>query len=89
LTEQEVKTYKTSEVLKETGLSMRQLDYWCTKGYVWPSLNDSRGSGDPRAFSQEDVDRILKIKAYIDEGFTVKAAAHKAQRDMEDREGNG
>lgn len=72
----------TPEVVAATGLSFRQVDYWCRVGLISPSARPARGSGDPasrgRLWSAEDVARLCRVRELIDEGYRPRAAIEKA-----------
>ncbi|GEL14296.1 MerR family transcriptional regulator [Pediococcus cellicola] len=54
-------------VMKLTDLSARQIRYYETQALVKPVRNE----GNRRQFSLIDVDRLLEIKNYLDEGFNI------------------
>lgn len=54
-------------VMKLTALSARQIRYYETQGLIKPARN----VGNRRQFSLIDVDRLLEIKDYLDEGFNM------------------
>lgn len=54
-------------VMKLTTLSARQIRYYETQGLIKPVRNE----GNRRQFSLIDVDRLLDIKGYLDEGFNM------------------
>ncbi|WP_395387125.1 MerR family transcriptional regulator [Pediococcus parvulus] len=54
-------------VMKLTTLSARQIRYYETQGLIKPARNE----GNRRQFSLIDVDRLLDIKGYLDEGFNM------------------
>lgn len=47
--------YSSSEVCRFTGVSYRQLDHWCRRGYIEPSIEECRGSGSQRRWSELDL----------------------------------
>lgn len=53
----------TNDVARATGLSFRQVDYWCTNGVITPT-RPSSGSGRPRGFSPAEVD-CLRLLALV------------------------
>lgn len=47
--------YTSQQIVEETGLSYRQVDYWCRKGYFGEHhQNDHTGSGNRREFTAEE-----------------------------------
>jgi DNA-binding transcriptional MerR regulator len=63
----------TTEVVRETGVSVRQLHYWEYQGYITPSLQRGRTSGVPHQWSDEDVRQIKLAKKLVDYGFMPSA----------------
>lgn len=55
-------------VMKLTDLTARQIRYYEQQKLVHPE----RTSTNRRMYSLNDVDRLLEIKDYIDEGLTIK-----------------
>lgn len=58
--------HTVTEVLKRTGISYRQLDYWCRIGVVRPTIG-ANGSGSKRIFSDEDIKDIELLGLLSDE----------------------
>ncbi|WP_047985207.1 MerR family transcriptional regulator [Ornithinibacillus californiensis] len=54
-------------VMKLTELTARQIRYYEEQGLV----NPERTSGNQRLFSFNDVDRLLEIKNYLDNGLNI------------------
>lgn len=54
-------------VIKLTELTARQIRYYEEQGLV----NPERTSGNQRLFSFNDVDRLLEIKNYLDNGLNL------------------
>jgi DNA-binding transcriptional MerR regulator len=50
--------FSTSQTVRLTGLSTRQLDHWDRKGFIKPSLEAARGYGSKRRYSFADVVRL-------------------------------
>ena len=67
-------------VAKSTGLSVRQIRHWSDKGYVTPSISQC-GDICYRLYGGEDVNRLERIKAYLDEGYTLKASVEKVRKE--------
>src|SRR5262245_46782251 len=51
----------SGEVLALSGVTARQLDYWCRTGVIDP-LNEGRGSGIWRWFSRREVSCVLAVR---------------------------
>lgn len=75
--------------MKLTSLTARQIRYYESQGLVLPQRND----GNRRMYSLNDIDRLLEIKDYLDDGVNVagikaiyeqqaaREAARKAKQD--------
>lgn len=63
-----------SQVCEELGLSYRQLDYWCRKGWLGPDVVAS-GSGFPRCFTDQHLARGHVIVEALAEIRTILEAA--------------
>jgi DNA-binding transcriptional MerR regulator len=55
-------TFTSHEVCRLTGCTYRQLDYWVRTGLVFPSVVEARGSGSRRIFSDDDMERVKRIR---------------------------
>jgi MerR family glutamine synthetase transcriptional repressor len=59
--------FPISIVMKLTDLSARQIRYYEEQGLIKPARN----KGNQRIFSLNDIDRLLEIKEYIDQGVNI------------------
>lgn len=66
------------EPLKAIGLTYRQVDYWCRRGYLRPS-GDGDGSGNPRWWSPDEIAVALRMADLIAEGYRHEVAATRAR----------
>jgi len=66
-------TYTSTEVVRATGVSYRQLDYWCSSGLIVPSVRKGYGSGSPRLFSEDDLATVRLIKVLLKVGISLRA----------------
>ena len=57
--------------------TVKMLRYWEEKGYITPERIYS-GSRGYRYYSHDDVQKTTRIKQYIDQGYTLQAAAQMA-----------
>ena len=57
--------------------TVKMLRYWEEKGYITPERVYSVSRGY-RYYSHDDVQKITRIKNYIDQGYTLKASARMA-----------
>jgi hypothetical protein len=70
-----MKTYSSQEVCKQAGITYRQLEFWCIKGYLTP-LDGRKGSGVPFTFDGEQLRRAYWLAALVRCGVGVKQAAN-------------
>ncbi|KRM07624.1 MAG: MerR family transcriptional regulator [Liquorilactobacillus ghanensis] len=59
-------------VMKLTKLSARQIRYYEEQQLVTPKRNE----GNRRMYSLNDIDRLLEIKDYLDEGINMAGIKH-------------
>lgn len=64
--------FRTKEVVRLTGLSQRQLDYWDRTGMFKPSLAEAEGRGSARFYSFTDVVKLRLVKKLLDAGLPAK-----------------
>ena len=67
-------------VMKLTDLTARQIRYYEDQGLITPE----RTSGNRRMFSLNDMDRLLEIKDFLDEGLNI-AAIKREYADRQDK----
>lgn len=67
------------EVASITGVSQRQIRYWETKGIINSCVDDISGSN--KKYDYPNIEKIVLIKDFLDQGFTLEAAAKR----LEDR----
>ena len=53
---------------RKTGLSSRQIRYYDEMNLIFPE----RSSGNQRLFSNEDIEKLKKIRQLIDKGFNIQ-----------------
>ena len=59
-------------VMKLTDLTARQIRYYEDQGLIQPE----RTAGNRRMYSLNDMDWILYIKDFLNEGFNIEAIKH-------------
>lgn len=64
--------YTAPEVVRMTGASYRQLDYWDRTGLVEPA-QAAQGSGSQRRYSAADVVRLRVIVLLLGAGLSLQA----------------
>lgn len=69
---------RSNQVVRETGFSLRQLQWLDEKGIVSPSIDRTR-----RNYSPEDLRRLQIIKAVREKGFSL-AFATRVMRAVEE-----
>lgn len=62
-------TISSKELCKLTGATYRQIDYWCSRGYIHPAHGGTPGSGNKRRFSKAHIDRV-KLVVKISKAFS-------------------
>lgn len=67
-------------VMKLTDLTARQIRYYEDQGLI----TSERTSGNRRMFSLNDMDRLLEIKDFLDEGLNI-AAIKREYADRQDK----
>lgn len=67
-----------AELRALTGISYRQLDWWCTKGYLKPE-QESTGPGSRRTFGADEVAVACRMVQMVESGVTPKLAAVAAR----------
>jgi DNA-binding transcriptional MerR regulator len=72
------KTYSIGDASKITGVSQRKLRSWEGKHIPKPERIVC-GDRAYRRYNNREIEIIRKIKKYQDQGFTLSAAAKKAQ----------
>ncbi|MFC6180631.1 MerR family transcriptional regulator [Lactiplantibacillus daowaiensis] len=71
-------TVGISDLAKTTGVSQTQLRYWEQKGYIHSAKATEKNT--THRFSYGTLMRVHFIKAMLDEGFTLAAAAQMASQ---------
>ncbi|WP_283678231.1 MerR family transcriptional regulator [Lentilactobacillus sp. Marseille-Q4993] len=68
-------------VMKLTDLSARQIRYYEQQELIKPERNE----GNRRMYSLKDIDRLLEIKDYLDEGLNISGIkeVYKKQNQIE------
>jgi hypothetical protein len=63
------------DLCRDADISYRQLDHWCTKGYLVPAGRDRNpGTGQSREFPWEMVKKARLMSCLIKLGFEVQLA---------------
>lgn len=79
------RTYKIGDVCKLADVQPYVLRYWETE---FPALAPSKGGGGQRAYTQREVDVVMRIKQLLySEGFTIAGAKKKLESELNAPEG--
>ena len=78
--------YSIGDAAEICGVSAKQLRQWEEKGFIPAAERVRCGDRSYRYYDYRLIDIIRRIKAYLDQGYTLKTAAQKAAAD--DRRGN-
>jgi len=70
-------TYSTGDVANMTGITRKRIRSWESRSYIPEADRVVSGSRAYRRFTQEKIELIFTIKALLDEGYTLSAAAEK------------
>lgn len=74
-------TYSVGDVAKQTGVSLKQLRSWGGK-YIQEPERIVCGERAYRRYTQEQIDLIVGIKKYQEQGFILSVAAKKAGEEI-------
>ncbi|ODS50307.1 MAG: MerR family transcriptional regulator, glutamine synthetase repressor [Halanaerobium sp. 4-GBenrich] len=72
------KNITMKEAKEKTGLSSRQIRYYDQQDLVFPG----RSRGNQRLFSENDIERLLKIKDLITAGNSIETVRSKLFIDL-------
>src|SRR3990167_1492821 len=64
--------YNTNTIIKITGLTQRQVDYWDRTHFIKPSVKEASGYGTARLYSFVDLVQIKVAKTLIDKGVSLQ-----------------
>ncbi len=73
----------SSGLMKQTGLTFRQVDHWCRQGYLKPLNREVESQGFRREFPSSELRVALMMRDLMACGFSVAAAAKLARGDKE------
>ena len=69
----------SGRALLTAGLTYRQVDYWCRKGYLRPECYPTPGTGQRRTFTPGEIAVATRIARLVAAGLAVKTAARVAR----------
>ena len=64
--------FNTKTVMKVTGLSMRQIDYWDRTHFIKPSVSEASGYGSVRLYSFSDLIQMKVAGTLLDKGISLQ-----------------
>ncbi|MEW6290968.1 MAG: MerR family transcriptional regulator [Thermodesulfobacteriota bacterium] len=76
------KPVSIGEAARATGVTVKQIRHWHEQGYIPAPERIVCGERSYRYFNDNDLKIISRIKAYLDQGYTVKTAAEKTKNDF-------
>ena len=65
-------SFNTNTVVKLTGLTPRQIDYWDRTHFIKPSVKEAAGYGTGRLYSFEDIVQLKVARTLIDKGVSLQ-----------------
>ena len=71
--------YSIGDTAKISGATKKQIRNWEASGHIPKADRVQYGDRAYRRFSLKQVELISKIKGFLDEGYTLPAAAEKAK----------
>ena len=74
------KFYTPAEIKELVNISSRRLYYWELRGAIKPK-QITLGSREFRRYSEKDMEKLKKIKHYLDEGFILDKAFEKTEKE--------
>lgn len=80
-----MKKYFIGDVSEMTGVTRRQLRLWQDRGYISQPERVVCGEKKYRQYDMDRIDQIRRVKKYVDEGYTLKVSARKAQAEKSER----
>ena len=72
-----METLSIKDASKLTGFSQKQLRNFEERGYMNPTDKITCGSISYRRYTKENIEELLALKTFIDEGFTLITAVAK------------
>jgi hypothetical protein len=68
-------SYLSSDVCKLTGATYRQLDHWTTHKWITPTIGPTKGSGNFRRWSDDDLVHVAVMVRLVSTGIPPALAA--------------
>ena len=75
------KSYSIGDVAKITGITEKQLRFWEEKAYIPEPERVNCGDRSYRRYSEEQIEFLKAVKAYLDYGYQLRRAIQLAKMD--------
>ena len=72
------------QAARRAGVTTRQLDHWCRRGWISPRTQQPIGHGIVREFTRDEVTRIKHLAALVNAGMRPELAAAALDRAVDD-----
>ena len=82
MTDFKSKKISIGQAARLCGITVKQIRHWENRNYIPTATRIICGQRAFRYFSESDLEIIRKIKSYLDAGYTLPAAAQKANDEM-------
>lgn len=76
---QDQKTFGSMDLCELTGMTYRQLDYWCRTGLIEASIYSPPTSGKSRVFSEDDLWFASIVKKMLNIGISLQRIREAAE----------
>ena len=73
------KTYTIKEAARVSGVSEKKIRHWESKKYIPEAQRIICGERTFRQYTERDFILLTRIREYLDDGYTLVAAAEKAR----------
>lgn len=81
------KIFSIGEAARKCGVTTKQIRHWEEKGYIPSPERVVCGKRSYRKYGEDDLEIIKRIARYLNDGYTLPAAAKKAAADIEENGG--
>jgi DNA-binding transcriptional MerR regulator len=78
MTSNQAQNFSIGDTAKMTGATQKQIRNWEAQGHIPKADRVKSGDRAYRRFTLRHIEMISQIKAFLDEGYTLSAAAQKA-----------
>lgn len=81
------KAFSIGEAARKCGVTAKQLRYWQDRKFISEPQLVVCGKRSYRKYGEDDLEIYKRIASYLNDGFTLPAAAKKAATDISTKEG--